>query len=221
MRGMGGTAARVTLLGIGVLLGGCSWFDNGSARVADGIGDFGGRIGMPWGSSHPKPPEESTTIARLTGAPTEVTPLRTEDGDVWPVPEAPRSTLANPDAAMRGIPNYRPGDYDRPPISGEPRPLPPNLRSGASSPPPLPPVRTEPQQQSFVPPAGDTRPPARRNDGRVIVTPNGSAAVTTGGTDRIQGYVLPGGASGTAINDGATTTLVGPNGQVQVVPNQR
>src|SRR3954464_13748970 len=114
MQRIGVTAARMAVLGMGMLVGACSWFDNGTARVANGIGNAGGRLGMPWGVPNAVPPEQSTTVARLSGPPVQTTPLRAEGGDVWPVPEAPRSTLANPDAAMRGIPTYRPGEFQTP-----------------------------------------------------------------------------------------------------------
>ncbi|MDO9709679.1 hypothetical protein [Paracraurococcus lichenis] len=233
MRRIGVTAAKATLLGAAVLLGGCSysrttgWLDDSSARATDRLADAGAALGAPWGRSRPIPPQDSATIARVTGTAAPLAPLRPEDGDVWPVPEAPRATLANPDAAMRGIPNYRQGELDRP--SG-PAPrsewqptdpgLPPGLRGGASTPPP-PPLR----QPGFPPPTaaapvpGTTAPPPARADGRVITTPNGPA-ITTGGTDRVQSFITPGGGTGTAINDGNTTTLIGPNGQVQSVPSR-
>ena len=58
-----------------------------------------------------------------------------------------------------------------------------------------------------------------RADGRVIMQPQGGAAVTNGGTDRIQSYTSPGG--GTAVIDGNTTTLFDPSGRVQTVPTPR
>ncbi|MFZ4406104.1 MAG: hypothetical protein ACOYOH_02130 [Paracraurococcus sp.] len=218
MRRIGVTSARVAVLGFGVLLGGCTawnnsttWLNNSGARTTDRIADAGAWMNAPWGSTRPTLPEGSATVARLSGAPVKTTPLTPEPGDVWPVPEAPRSTLANPDAAMRGIPAYRPSELDRP--SGRPEslpggqsnaaPLPPGLRSGASSAPPI-----------------ESNPAPRRADGRTIMTPQG-AAVTTGGTDRVQSFTAPGGGTGTAIIDGNTTTLIGPGGQVQSVPTRR
>ena len=44
---------------------------------------------------------------------------------------------------------------------------------------------------------------------------------TTGGTDRVQTYVAPGGGTGTIHNDGGTSTIYGPNGQVQTMPTPR
>lgn len=237
MRRIGVISAGVAMLGLAAALGGCTatdkattWADDKSAAGVDRLSVAGDRIGMPWGSPRPTMPEDSVTIARLSGKPVEIVPLQTEGGDVWPVPEAPRSTLANPDAAMRNIPSYRPGEFDKPSApagqsqwqpTDPPRaaPLPPGLRSGASSPPP-PPIRQPDASANFLAPPGDTSPPPRRADGRVIQTPGGPA-VTTGGTDRIQSYTTPGGGTGTAIIDGNTTTLIGPNGQVQSIPTGR
>lgn len=227
MRRIGGTA----MLGLGLLLGGCTWFDNTTGKVADGFSSAGERIHAPWGGSRPTMPEESLTIARLSGAPVQIAPLTPEAGDVWPVPEAPRSTLANPDAAMRGIPTYRPGDFDRPSAPAgrsewqptdppNPAPLPPGLRSGASAPPPQQRLAEPPQPRFAAPPAPDNGPVPRRADGRIILTPQG-AAVTSGGTDRVQSYSAPGGGGGTAVIDGNTTTLFDPSGRVQTVPTPR
>lgn len=240
MRRIGITSARVAVLGLGTLLGACSayegsttWLNSSGAKATDGIANAGASIGMPWGRPRPTPPEDSVTIARLTGAPVQLAPLKAEGGDVWPAPEAPRATLANPDAAMRGIPTYRPGEFDRPSAPAgrsqwqptdppNPAPLPPGLRSGASGPAPrLDPQPTIPGPQAVAPPLpGANAPPSRRADGRVILTPQGSA-VTTGGTDRIQGYTTPGGGSGTAVIDGNTTTLFDATGRIQTVPTQR
>ena len=135
---------------------------------------------------------------------------------------------------MRGIPTYRPGDYDRPSAPAgrsqwqptdppNPAPLPPGLRSGASRPGPrLDPQPPIPGPQAVAPPLPNVNaPPPRRADGRVILQPQGGAAVTTGGTDRVQGYTTPGGGSGTAVIDGNTTTLFDPSGRIQTVPTQR
>jgi hypothetical protein len=177
------------------------------------------------------PPEQSDTIARISGDVPPLASLRPEEGNVWPEQEGPRATLANPDAAMRNIPTYRPGELDRmsapagrstwqptdpPPVRGAP----PGLR-GSSSPPPPPIQQVEPPRANvYQPPPGANSPPPRRLEGRVIQTPSGPVT-GTGGTDRVQSYITPGGGTGTLHNDGSTTTLIGPNGQVQTMPTPR
>ncbi|MBX9697818.1 MAG: hypothetical protein K2X74_00220, partial [Acetobacteraceae bacterium] len=105
----GGVARQVVALGMVALLGAaCAPFNQGTYNVASAIADTGGRIGMPWGTMRPAMPEEATTIQRVAlGAPPGSS-LQSEPGDVWPGPLPPRATLANPDAALSGIPAYDP-----------------------------------------------------------------------------------------------------------------
>jgi hypothetical protein len=212
-------------------LGACSSFDSGTASVANAISGTGERFGAPWGGMTPRSPEESTTIQRIRGGAPEVAALSVEPGNVWPAQEAPRATLANPDAALRGIPTYRPGELDRmsgpagrstwqptdpPPVRGAPADL-----GGSSSPPP--PVSGQfdaPPPRSTAPPLAPLGQVSPRRDGQVIQTPGGPV-VTNGGTDRTQTFIAPGGQTGTAIRDGNTTTLITPGGGVQVVPTPR
>ncbi|MDB5374793.1 MAG: hypothetical protein JWP04_3435 [Belnapia sp.] len=232
MRRIGGSAM---MFGLAALLSGCGWAGDASYGVANGIATVGDKVGAPWGGMVAKDPEPSDTIARIQGSRPPAAPqlasLQVEPGNVWPAQEGPRATLANPDAAMRNIPNYRPGELDRmsapagrsswqPEDPPAVRPMPPGL-SGSSSPPP-PPIRSmEPASQQVVPPFqpqyGGSAP---RADGRVVQTPRGPVT-TTGGNDRIQTYQVPGGGTGTIHNDGATTTIIGPNGQVQTMPTPR
>ena len=227
MRRIGGKA---TVLGLAALLGGCSSFNDASYGMVNGIANAGARSGAPWGGMQAEPPEASSTIARLRGEPQQVSTLRVEEGNVWPAQEGPRATLANPDAAMRNIPVYRPGELDRmsapagrstwqPVDPPNPPAAPPGINSSSSLPPP--PI------QQIEPPRAVARPstlpqpqPPRRADGQVIQTPSGPVT-TTGGTDRVQGYVAPDGSTGTIHNDGNTTTIIGPDGRVQTVPAQR
>ena len=99
------------------------------------------------------------------------------------------------------------------------RPMPPGL-SGSSSPPPPPIRQIDPPRQYVVPPAVAPLPPSGRTDGRIVQTPRGPVT-TTGGTDRVQSFTVPGGGTGTIHNDGSTTTIYGPNGQVQTMPTPR
>lgn len=58
-----------------------------------------------------------------------------------------------------------------------------------------------------------------RADGRVINTPDGPA-VTTGGTDRVQGTLSPRG-SGVAVRDGGTVFITEPGLPTRMVPAPR
>jgi hypothetical protein len=191
---------------------------------------LGGCGMMSGGRSPTAASETSDTIARIRGEPREVAVLRVEDGDVWPEQEGPRATLANPDAAMRNIPQYRPGELDR--MSGpvgrstwqptdppEPRPMPPGL--GSSSPPPPPQRQIEPPRSGVIPAPTPPRSAPPRVEGRVLQTPNGPVTVT-GGTERVQSFTVPGGGTGTIHrNDDNTSTIIGPDGRVQVIPTPR
>jgi hypothetical protein len=216
----------VAALGIVALLGGCESLGNAGARVTDSVANTGAAIGAPWGSMRPSMPEDSATVQRLRGAGPVTASLRMEEGNVWPAQEGPRATLANPDAALRGIPAYRPGELDRmsapaprstwqPTDPPAPRGLPPGLE-GSSSLPPGPlrqPASTAPVG---APPVPQTAPLPPRADGQVIQTPRGPVT-TTGGNDRIQTFTVPGGGTGTVVRDGNTATVIGPGGQVQTV----
>jgi hypothetical protein len=228
----------VALLGLAALLGGCVSFDRRDWTMADS--GSGGLFRAAWGGMRSDRPEVSDTIQRVRGVEPPREPLEVEPGNVWPAEEAPRATLANPDAALRGVPPYRPGeprspdrlwdDGDRrqgesaPRADGTPPPEPGSRerrrRLGASSPPP-PLVQPEPERLGVLPvPPGANAPPPRRADGQVILTPGGPVT-TTGGTDRVQGFVTPGGGSGVIHRDGNTITVVPSGGIPQTFPAPR
>jgi hypothetical protein len=138
-------------------------------------------LGAGWSGPGPDFPTESVTIRRIRNAPTvESNVLSVEPGNVWPEQEGQRATLADPDAALQGLP--------RASFPDAPRQVP---------------------LQRIAP----------RADGQLITTPDG-AAITTGGTDRVQGTLSPRG-SGVAIRDGGTVTIVEPGRQPRLVPAPR
>src|SRR5215213_11400470 len=98
------------LLASVVALGGCSWLKPALTTEADA--GFGAPFLLPWSDTRAVSLADSYTVRRLRGARGEPVeePLQVEAGNVWPVEEAPRATLANPDAALRGVPPYRPGE---------------------------------------------------------------------------------------------------------------
>ncbi len=218
MRRSDGSAGRTPkaaamALGMAVLLSGCGGFDRATSGMADSVAGAGERIGAPWGGSRPGAlATESLTVQRVRGVATAAEPLQPEAGDVWPVAEAPRATLMNPDQALRGAPDYRP---EAPP------PPPPRRRRGSAGP-ALEPSVSSTEFPSMPPPptARMPEPPPVRADGQVIHTPSGPV-VTSGGTDRIQPFNQPGGGTGVVVRDGNTVTITGPDGRVQVVPAPR
>jgi hypothetical protein len=213
----------LALLGGLLLLGGCTGWNNATAGLANGISNAGGRMSAPWGSSTPRLPEEALTVERVRYAAAPPNQLSPEPGDVWPKAMPPRSTLANPDAALRGIPDYQPpSGVAAPPSTGASAiPRPPGPNRGSSSPPPPPTSLPPPTEQLTVPPPQPRSIPQMppRADGQVLTPPGGPPVVTSGGTDRVQSFNVPGGGTGTAIRDGNTTTLISPDGRVQVVPS--
>lgn len=91
-------AAPAPLLGLalaGLLLAGCG--ATAGLRVPG--------LGADWSGTGPNFPTESATIQRLRTAPVaEPNVLTVEPGNVWPEQEGARATLADPDAALRGLP---------------------------------------------------------------------------------------------------------------------
>lgn len=210
-------------LGLVVMLGGCQAVRSAISTPADSYNDAGGLFGAPWGGSRPAMIDNSLTIARLRGAAPAAEPLQTEPGNVWPSGEAPRATLANPDAALRGVPPYTPMNVPETapvPLGSTSRGAPARLR-GSSSPPSPPLSLPEPERAAVAPPLPPLpqRPP-QRNEGQVVQTPQGPV-VTSGGTDRVQTFTTPGGGTGIIQRDDGTTTIIGPDGRVQTLPTQR
>lgn len=219
-------APALGCLGLLALAPACAPFEDGTYAVADTITKAGTVVRAPWGGNRPAQPGDSMTIERVLNAAVPADRLQSEPGDVWPGPLPPRATLANPDAALRGVPEYEPAGPravpSDPSATPAPRPpRPPSGRVGSSSPPPDPLLQPElPRGTAALPPPAPLpeRPPAR-TDGRVIQTPGGPV-VTTGGTDRVQSFTQPGvGGTGTAVNQGNSTILLSPDGRVQTVPN--
>ncbi len=222
------------LLSLAALLGGCGSFSGQDWRVADG--GAGGLFRAAWGGMSADRIEDSDTIRRVRGVEGPREALTVEPGNVWPAEEAPRATLANPDAALRGVPSYRPGGDGRgsdgrqrdpafapradavPP--GEPRPLElRRRRDGYSPPPPL--AQQDPDRVQVLPvPPGANAPPPRRADGQVVLTPGGPV-VTSGGTDRVQSFTTPGGGGGVIHRDGGFTTITPFGGLPQTFPTPR
>jgi hypothetical protein len=225
------------LLALSTLLGGCVSFDRRDWTMADA--GSGGMFRAAWGGMRSDAVPSSETVRRIRGMETPRDTLELEPGNVWPAEEAPRATLANPDAALRGVPPYRPGeardparlrDEDGryrdpgpradavPPADLRP---PPRRRRGASPTPPPPLDQPETSRVEVLPvPPGAYAPPPRRADGQVVLTPGGPV-VTTGGTPNVQGFTTPGGGGGVIHRDGGVTTIVPSGGTPQSFPTPR
>lgn len=229
--------ARVTTAGLVLALAGCAGFNNATNGVYEGVARTGERLGAPWGGTRTDVADQSATIARVRGNDTGRPVLEPEPGNVWPAQEAPRATLANPDAALRGIPDYRPDGRSAPvppPIDAPPTPpaaeaVPPGSTSrgapararGSSSPPPPPRPGLPPPEPVVLAPPRQPTPPPIRFEGQTIPTPQGP--VTTGAGARGSGTVLgPGGRTGVVVQQDGQTIITEPGtGGVRVVPTPR
>ena len=184
----------------------------GKARKAAGWVAFGGMVVLA-GCAAPQiqAPVDSLTVARVMGRDVEMAPLLPEAGNsVWPSDESPRGTIGNPDARVR---------------PGEEQNLPRQTRRGSSTPPGIndayagPPPGMRPDLRPLNTPPAPLAPPPARADGRVIPTPSGPVVTSTGGPGYAT-YTSPEGATGIAIPQGGTTTLL-ENGRVRQVPTPR
>lgn len=155
-------------------------------------------------------PADSLTTQRILGMPTTAEPLMPVPGNVWPADEdtTARPTLGTPDILTR--------PSDPPPN----RPIP---RGSGTAPDLLAPGTILPRDNraefQAPPPPADPAPPPRRT-GRVIPTPSGPVVTATEGAG-YSTYNSPGGGSGIAVPQGATTTLLGQDGSVRQVPTPR
>ncbi len=198
----------LALLTVTVGLAGCTTVESGFASVQNSLSGTYTRFGPQWGGMRPAMPTESLTVQRIRGQAEAPQPLRPEPGDVWPVEEGPRATLANPEEALRGV---RAGETDPRRSRGT---------SGFEGAPGAAPPVLSPIFEAPTPPPRANRTDGATAPGQVFPTAQGGNVVGTGGSGRVQSTVSPQG-SGLAIRDGATTTLIGPGGQVQQVPTPR
>lgn len=178
--------------------------------------------GTSWGpsgntSSQPRAPGDSMTVRRVMGLEYEAPPLGSEQGR-WALRERPRATLADPDAAMQGIPEYRTGP--RPDVD---RNLSPTRGSSAdpAAVPGIGPIATPEPVRPESPRARSTASPYP--PGTVVPIPGQSPAVVTGGSDRYQTYQQPNTAGGGIIipQGNGTGLVVGPDGRTISVPMPR
>jgi hypothetical protein len=101
--------------------------------------------------------------------------------------------------------------------------LPPPLRSSSSTPPPQASVPPRAVLPTAAAPTPIPTVPAQRVEGSVIpATPGQPAGVVATGNGRTQVFNQPGTAGGgIAVQDGGTTTIIGPGGRITSVPTPR
>jgi hypothetical protein len=196
------------LLTATVAVAGCNSVESGIASVQGSLSGTYDRFGPSWGGMRPAMPTESLTVQRIRGQADPLEPLRPEPGDVWPVEEGPRATLANPEEALRGV---RTGEATPPRTRG--------TSGGFENAPGAAPAVMSPIFEAPTPPPRANRTDGQTPPGQVFTTPRGPV-VGTGGAGNVQSTISPQG-SGVAIRDGGTTTLFGPDGQARQVPTPR
>jgi len=203
------------LIMLAVGLSGCTRAADSMAGVQARLSGTHDRFGPNWGGTRPTMPTESLTVQRVRGVSEPQPPLRPEPGDVWPGAESPRATLANPEDALRG-------EASRGITLNDPF-APPRRPRGSSSAfeqaPGAAPAVISPIFEAPTPPPRANRTDGAPSSGQVFQSQQGPVT-TTGGSGRVNTTISPQG-SGLAIRDGATTTLIGPGGNVQQVPTPR
>ena len=198
-------ALSMLLLATGLM--GCARVESRVANVQGSLGNAHDRFGPNLIGARPAPVSDSLTVQRVRGRAEAPDTLRTEPGDVWPREEGPRATLANPEEALRGV------------RTGEAEPRRSRGSSGLEGAPNAAPPVLSPIFESPAPPPRANRTDGVGESGQVFQTPQGPVVSTTG-SGRVQSTISPQGP-GLAIRDGATTTLIGPGGNVQQVPTPR
>lgn len=151
------------------------------------------------------PRVESLTLRRVTGGDGSAEALRTDtlDYEAMRAPAAPPAPMT-PDDALR-------------------LPPPPAPRSSSSTPPPQASVPPRAVLPTAAAPTPIPTVPAQRVEGSVIpATPGQPAGVVAAGSGRTQVFNQPGTAGGgIAVQDGGTTTIIGPGGRITSVPSTR
>ena len=180
------------------------------------------------GANPNRPAVDSENMRRAFGEPAPVTALQPEPGNVWPGPSRPDPTLtdieqqqnretggtAQPGAQLNQQQGGQQNDQrsQRPRGSSTPPPPVPPRSSGEPGVPPFP----VPPPSVFPPPAPGQAPP-----GGVVNTPRGNQ-FDAGGTNSYRQLTAPGTPGAIVVPNGnGTSTVISPNGGVQVIPTPR
>jgi hypothetical protein len=193
----------IAAFGTMLVLAGCSGSTNNPADSAFPM--------ARWGQARAGLDPESFTMRRILGQPDNLEPLR-EDAS-FTAREADGRTLRE----LLDVEGTRPNIYDQ----QEQREGTPPARRGSSTPPRAE-ARPEFNPNVDVAPRPPEPPVASQGlrPGQVLPGPSGGQVVT-GGSGRTSTTIGPSGQSGSAVRDGGTVTLFGPDGSIRTVPAPR
>lgn len=201
---------RIATLVVLLPLSGCVGFDEFLVHVHS----------LP-GANPNIPMSDSENVRRALGQDPDIKPLESETGNIWPGPQRPDPTLADiqnrtKQEDERGFP---PTTVPTPGLPDHRQPVP---RRGSSTPPgSVEPGLPPPPNGVNVPPPPPSSVPGPGPIGRVVPTPRGNA-IDSGGTDRYRQLTTPQGPGAIIVPNGnGTSTIINPNGSVQVVPTPR
>ena len=190
----------VSVVLLPVALGGCTGFGTFLAHS----------FSFP-GVNPNRPAADSENVRRAYGRPATVDPLMPEKGNVWPGPQGPDPTLTDLEKQQnQGQQNQ--GQQPRPRGSSTP--------PGSFAPGSLPSAGVPPLPQA---PGGPVAPraPGAGAPGGTVVTPRGNRS-DAGGTGAYRQLTTPGGAGAIVVPNGnGTSTVISPDGGVQVIPTPR
>ena len=199
---------RIALLGLALTLSGCGYNTWWNPPLTGGY--------------NPNAPlTESQNVLRARGTATDLAPLTTEPGDIWPGPPPPTPTLKELEQQLGQTPlgSEEPaGNPARGGVRGSPNPA-----VGSSTPPGSvqPPTGVQPAPNYRAYAAPPAAPPAPNPAGQTYQT-KGGPAVTTGGGPGYQTITLPGGGTGIVIPNGnGSSTIIRSDGKMETVPTPR
>ncbi len=203
---------RIALLGLFLLLTGCS-----------GFGQFIGDT-QTFRTDPNMPPGNSENMRRVSGQESTQPPLMPEPGNIWPPPAGPMPTLMDMEKQTGQTGTGQTGTGQTSTGQNNPNPVtPPAIGSGAT-PPPIPSAGLGAEAPMPMPKA-TTMPTVRQPSGNPppsYQTPAGTA-VTTGGGPGYSTVTNPagGGQSIVVPNGNGTSTIIHPDGTVETVPTPK
>jgi hypothetical protein len=196
---------RIALLGLVLTLPACS-----------GFGDFLGDT-MTYGTNPNRPLANSENARRVLGQDTTAEPLVPEPGNIWPEAVAAAPTLQDLEKGGNVQPQTPPPPGGPPylPDHRQPRPRGSSTPPGSNQPELAPPLELPPRPS---PPVSSAPPPPKA--GQPLQTQTGTG-VTSGGTSGYQTLTTPQGQAIVVPNGNGTSTVIHPNGTVEIIPTPR